>query len=255
MEWTILGCGTGIPLLDRGAPGHLLKINDEPVLFDSGSGTLLRMLQLGVDYKRLNYVFYTHHHSDHTADLIPLIQAMRTTPGYQRIDKLHLHGPLGFDEFLQTLSMAFGSWLISPNFPLEIRELSRNRLQIAEWSIQTIPVKHSQSAIAYRIENGAGRSIVYAGDTDYCDEIIELAHRADILILECSFPDDQKVTGHLTPSLAAEIASRANCQHLVLTHLYPPVEPLEAEIHQRCHRIFSGKISIARDLMKITIEP
>ncbi len=255
MELTILGSGTGIPLLDRGAPGYLIKLKDEPLLFDSGSGTLLRLLQVGVDYKRLKYVFYTHTHSDHTADLIPLIQALRTTPSFQRVEKLLLHGPVGFAQFLRTLSQAFGSWLISPDFPLEIQELRQDRLQFADWRIETIPVKHSQSAIAYRVEDGESRSIVYAGDTDFCPEIIELAHRADMLILECSFPDDGKVAGHLTPSLAAEIASRAKCRHLILTHLYPPTEPIEAEIRDRCHRIFSGQISIARDFMKLTIEP
>ncbi|MDZ7375727.1 MAG: MBL fold metallo-hydrolase [candidate division KSB1 bacterium] len=255
MEWTILGAGTGIPMLDRGAPGHLMKIKDEQVLFDSGSGTLLRLLQLGVDYKQLNYVFYTHTHSDHTADLIPLIQALRTTPEYQRANTLHLYGPTGFNVFLHTLSQAFGLWLISPNFPLRIHELRYDTLEFAGWSVRTIPVKHSQSAIAYRVESESGRSIVYSGDTDYCPEIIELAYQADLLILECSFPDDAKVAGHLTPSLAAEIASSAQCKHLILTHLYPPIEPLEAEIQQRCHRIFSCRISIARDLMKITVEP
>lgn len=254
MELTILGSGTGIPSLQRGAPGHLITIDNEPLLFDSGSGTLLRLLNVGIDYKQLNYVFYTHTHSDHTADLVPLIQALRTTPNYKRKEQLNIYGPAGFTNFLKILTQAFGVWLLEPNFPLEIHELGQDQVNISNWSIKTICMKHTQAAIAYRIESKEGHSVVYSGDTDYCLEIIELAKRANILILECSFPDHKKVQGHLTPSEAAEIAEKAECEHLILTHLYPPVEELEAKIKSNCHRIYSGKISIARDYMKLNFE-
>lgn len=254
MELTILGSGTGIPSLQRGAPGHLIQIDNEPLLFDSGSGTLLRLLKAGIDYKQLNHVFYTHTHSDHTADLIPLIQALRTTPNYKRKEQLFLYGPEGFANFLKILTQVFGKWLLDPSFPVEIHELNRDQLKFTNWSIKTIPVQHSRAAIAYRIEAKDGHSIVYSGDTDFCLEIIELSKSADVLILECSFPDNKKMKGHLTPSEAAEIAKQVECEHLILTHLYPPVDKLEAEIKDKCHKIFNGKISIARDFMKLNFE-
>jgi len=254
MELTILGSGTGIPSLQRSSAGYLIKIDNDPLLFDSGSGTLVRLLKVGIDYKQLNHVFYTHTHSDHTADLIPLIQALRTTPMYKRKEKLFLYGPNGFADFLKILVQAFGEWLLDPSFPVEIHEMNKDQLKFPNWSVKTIPVQHSQAAIAYRIESKAGNSIVYSGDTDYCPEIIELAKHADILILECSFPDNKKFKGHLTPSEAAEIANQAECEHLILTHLYPPFEELEADIHSKCHKIFGGKISIAQDYMKLNFE-
>ncbi len=254
MELTILGSGTGIPSRRRGAPGYLIKIENEPLLFDSGSGTLLRLLHVGVDYKKLNHIFYTHNHSDHTADLIPLIQALRTTPDYDRKEKLFLYGPDGFTNFLKILTRAFGEWLLDPSFSVEIHELNKDQLKFSNWSVKTNPVKHSQAAVAYRVESKDGQSIVYSGDTDYCPEIIELAKQANVLILECSFPDNKKINGHLTPSEAAKIADKAKCDHLILTHLYPPFEELEADIHNKCNKIFGGKISIAQDYMKLNFE-
>jgi len=253
MELTILGSGCGIPFQQRGAPGHLVIIDNEPLLFDSGSGTLLRLLNVGIDYKQLNHVFYTHTHSDHTADLIPLVQALRTTPNYQRRNKFNLYGPEGFSDFVRLLAQAFGSWLIDADFPLKIHELSRDQLNFSNWSIKCAPMQHSRAAIGYRIESKEGRSIVYSGDTDFCPEIIELAKHADILILECSFPDHKKMVGHLTPSEAAEIAAKAKCEHLILTHFYPPLDELEEEINKKCPIIFSGKLSIAHDYMKLKI--
>lgn len=253
MELTILGSGCGIPTLNKSAPGHLILIENEPLLFDSGSGTLARLLDVGISYKQLNHVFYTHTHSDHTADLIPLLQALRTTPGYTRKNVVNLYGPEGFSDFTRVMAEIFGSWLLVPEFPLKVRDLGKDRLQFASWSVATMPMQHSRSAIGYRIETNDGRSIVYSGDTDLCPEIIELASQANVLILECSFPDNQKMTGHLTPSEAATIAAEANCRHLVLTHLYPPFDIIEAEIQNKVHKIFNGKISIAQDFMKITI--
>ena len=253
MELTILGSGCGIPSLERSAPGHLIMIDNEPLLFDSGSGTLARLLKVGINYKQLNHVFYTHTHSDHTADLIPLLQALRTTPGYSRKDDIRLYGPKGFSDFIHVLAEIFGSWLLVPEFPLKVHDLSENRLQFAAWSVTTKPMQHSRAAIGYRIETGDGRAIVYSGDTDVCPEIIALAQRANVLVLECSFPDDHKMAGHMTPSQAAQIAAESECQHLILTHLYPPFDVIEAEILSKVPKIFKGKLTIARDFLKVKI--
>lgn len=253
MELIVLGSGCGIPSLQRGSPGYLIIIDHEPILFDSGSGTLSRLLNFGIDYTQLNFVFYTHTHSDHSADLIPLIQALRTTPNYQRQQILNLYGPEGFTSFLKSLAQAFGPWLLAPDFPLQIHELNRDRLQFSGWTIESIPMQHSRSAIGYRIESRDGRSIAYSGDTDFCPEIIELANQADVLILECSFPESEKVAGHLTPGEAAKIAALSGCKHIILTHFYPPYEKIESEIKAEFHDTFRGKVSIAHDSMRLKI--
>ncbi|MDZ7264042.1 MAG: MBL fold metallo-hydrolase [candidate division KSB1 bacterium] len=254
MELIVLGSGCGIPSLQRGAPGHLVLVEQEPLLFDSGSGTLVRLLQYGVHYTRLRHVFYTHPHSDHTADLVPLIQALRTTPHYQRTESLHLYGPKGLRQFLEDLAQAFGAWLIAPGFPLQIHELSQDRLEFSHWTIESQPVAHHRSAIGYRVSGKDGRSIVYSGDTDFCPEIIELARQTDLLLLECSFADDQKVAGHLTPTEAAQIAAQAGCKQVILTHLYPPYDELERQIVQRFKQWHpTATVTAAQDLMRIRL--
>ena len=94
--------------------------------------------------------------------------------------------------------------------------------------------------------------MVYSGDTDYSDNLVTLAKNANILICESALPDEIKVAGHLTPSLAGEIATRANVGKLVLIHFYPECE--QADIEAECRKSYSGPLVLAQDLMKINIK-
>ena len=114
-------------------------------------------------------------------------------------------------------------------------------------------MRHSQSSIGYRIKDRNGKSVVYSGDTDTNTEIIKLGRNVNLLILECSFPSGRKVTGHLTPPEACQIAAAANCDHLVLSHLYPPIEELKSEINQVCPKYYDGKVTIASDFIEFKI--
>lgn len=253
MEITILGSGCGIPSLEKSAPGILISIKNHQLLFDSGSGTLVRLIKVGVNYKDLEYVFYTHTHSDHCADLVPLIQALWTTPNFKRTVPLNLFGPKGFPDFMKKLELAFGDWVTVPEFPLIIQELHQNRKKFPDFSVECLPMKHSDFSNGYRIENNSGNSVVYSGDTDYNENIITLAHNADVLILECSFPGKRKMTGHLIPTEAATIAAESGCKKLVLTHFYPPYDEIEKEINNVIPKIYNGEIVIAHDFLKIIV--
>ena len=88
--------------------------------------------------------------------------------------------------------------------------------------------------------------MVYSGDTDACEGIVELGRDADLLILECSMTDERKVAGHLTPTDCGQIAALASCRHLVLTHFYPVFEGYD--IRARVRRSFSGRLTLARDV-------
>jgi len=73
----------------------------------------------------------------------------------------------------------------------------------------------------------------------------------DVLILDCSFPDEMKVKGHLTPRETGEIAQECNCKKLVLSHLYPVCN--NHDIAKQAKTTFKGEVTIAYDLMAITI--
>ena len=112
-------------------------------------------------------------------------------------------------------------------------------------------MKHSSQSIGYRL-TVSGKTIVYSGDTGYCPEIVGLAKKSDILILECSFPDDRKMEGHLTPKLAGRIASEAGSKTLVLTHMYPLFKNID--ITSICSEKFDGEVIVSHDMMQLTLD-
>lgn len=250
MELIILGSGTAALQFDRGPSGYLLKNEKETFLIDSGTGTLLKCLKAGVSYQEIDRIFYSHLHPDHTIDLIPFLFATKYTPGFERKKPLHIYGPIGFNDFFQKFIDLFGRKMIDVPFEIHIRELAKDTIDFELLTLSTDLMAHADNAIGYRFENKFG-SIVYSGDTDMCSEIISLAHKANILILECSFHDDHKMAGHLTPSEAGQIAQNAEVSKLVLTHIYPPFEA--DEYCRSAANQFNGKVVVAHDFMHLTI--
>ena len=85
---------------------------------------------------------------------------------------------------------------------------------------------------------------------------LTLSKAADFLICESALPDELKAKGHLTPSLAGEIATRANVRKLVLTHFYPEcdhVDMRETMSKNLCRPAGSGRGSDDHRNLKFTI--
>jgi ribonuclease Z len=72
-------------------------------------------------------------------------------------------------------------------------------------------------------EPRAGRRIVVAGDTAPTDAVVVAAHRADVLVHEATFADEDAdraaLTAHSTARQAAQVAVDAEVRLLALTHL------------------------------------
>jgi ribonuclease BN (tRNA processing enzyme) len=250
MELIILGSGTGVPSLTRGSPGFLVKAGNQSILLDGGSGTLPRMLQAGVTYKDLDAVLYTHIHPDHCADLVPLIFAGK----YQedpRTKDLLIIGGRGFRDYFEGLQWVHGRLIEPDTFRIHTREARADEVKIGDLHIAALSLEHAPESVGYRLTSTRGKTLAYSGDTDYCPNIVELARGADLLLLECSFPEGLKVKGHLTPALAGRIAGEAGCTRLVLTHFYPPCD--QADIKKECRDVFPGEVLLAEDMMRIVV--
>jgi ribonuclease BN (tRNA processing enzyme) len=252
---TVLGSGTCVPSLERGSCSVLVETGGRKWLIDSGAGTLRRLLEAGTTITELSYLFYSHLHPDHTADLVPLLFATKYPDGVTRREALTIVAGQGFADFFRRLKSAYGNWIELGDDMLRIIEMSASagdHVQLSGVDIHTAPVEHSPQSVAFRLTSPGGRRLVYSGDTDMSESLVELARGADLLICESAFPEGQKVRGHLTPAMAGDIASRAGVRRLMLTHFYPACD--RADIEGECRRTYSGPLVLARDLIRLTLE-
>jgi ribonuclease BN (tRNA processing enzyme) len=250
VELILVGSGTGIPSLRRGSPGLLVISDDTTLLIDSGPGTLRKMLEVGITYRDPDLILYTHLHPDHTADLVPTLFACKYGELAREKDLFCVGGP-GFKSFFEKLEKLFGSWIEPQSYHLTIKEISRDPHLFRNLKIISKPMAHIFGSIGYRIEFKDRKSMAISGDTDYCQNIVDLGYEVDLLVLECSFPDGKKVEGHLTPSLAGRIALESGCKRLLLIHLYPICD--QFDILEQCKNVYHGEITLGEDLMRIKI--
>ncbi|MGD9022792.1 MAG: ribonuclease Z [Deltaproteobacteria bacterium] len=254
MQITILGSGTCVPSLRRSSCSVLIRTAKSLLLFDSGVGTMRRLLEVGVTINQLSYIFYSHLHPDHTGELVPLLFSTKYHRTYDRRKPFTIVAAKGFADFYESLISVYGEWIeLAPGL-LKISELDstgRDHLDCGLFDVDSAPVDHTEMSIAYRITEPSGRSVVYSGDTDVSENLVELAKGADVLICESALPDDMKVPGHLTPSLAGRIAAQADVKKLVLTHFYPECD--EVDVAKECRKTYQGPLVLAEDLMELEI--
>lgn len=249
MRVTILGAGTTIPATHHSPAGVYVRAGGEHLLFDAGPGTLQRLHAIGVTRLDLDRMFLTHYHLDHCLDLASILFTLRI-PDPARKKPLTIYGPKGLTKLYRQLNVAFHGWLAPRTYRLTFKELGETTLRMSRYTICTKSMNHSTLALGYRLE-AEGKIVAYSGDTDVCEEIVELGRGADLLILECSMPDERKTHGHLTPSECGRIAWQARCRHLVLTHFYPVFAGYE--IRRRVRRQFAGCLSLAKDFLSLTV--
>jgi len=251
---TILGSGTCVPSLRRSSCSILAQTGGLNLLFDIGPGTMHRLLEAGVAIFDISMVFLSHFHPDHTGELASFLFSNKYARGQARKEPLTLIGGKGFSDFFARLKLVYGEWICPDH--LEIIELQNESISEKafddKFTLKYGPTAHSAESTAYRITGRGGKSVVYSGDTDYCESLVELANGADLLICESALPDELKTQGHLIPSLAGEIAVRAGVGKLVLTHLYPECEGVD--ILTQCRKRWSGPLATAEDLAIIELE-
>jgi ribonuclease BN (tRNA processing enzyme) len=251
MQVTILGSGTSIPHPKRASPGFTIQFDHTTILVDPSSGSLHRAEKFGVSIKEIDYVIFTHFHPDHTGDLAPLLFALKNNE-YFDSKKITLIGPTGLQDLHNKLSNLYGRWIQLDKEYLVIHEIGEEQLQFSDWDLTSLYVPHTHNSIGLRFRDSLNNTFAYSGDSDYCQKLIELTLNTDAALIEASQPSELKVTGHLTPKLAGQIALQAKINQLIITHLYPVCDNynLLAEIRSSGYQ---GQAVIAHDGMKIIL--
>ena len=244
MRLDILGCGTIIqyPPDLKNNSGYLI---DRELLFDCGGGILRALRETGLNPASLRYIFLSHYHLDHVADIPLLLMARYLSPDKSEV-ALKIYGPGDLNGWYGRMASFGGSWV--EKVPVRLTVLDGD-INIAGKTISYAETGHTDDSVCYRIGDQDGSSLFYSSDSGECDALVRMGRRCDIGLFEASSTEERMIGGHLTPAQAGRIARESGIKKLILTHMYPDVTPEYARRHAAEH--FSGEIIVAKDGMCI----
>lgn len=258
MELVVLGSGAAWPDGDRFGPSFAVVHNGETFLIDCGAGVSHQLMKAGLPPSKIKHVLFTHMHIDHCVEFPFFVFGAYLT---EKKDEFKVFGPKGTKHF--TSSIFDDTYFFAKNM---IRD-SRNQeilIDTAECdngvfynddglTIECIQVDHGCEALAYKF-TADGKSIVLSGDTAPCENLFSIAKNADLLVLDCSFPNDFGVKRyHCNPTRAAEVANKVNAKKIILCHLSPPCKGNEKVMLDDFHRAYEGEVLIPNDLDKYSV--
>jgi ribonuclease BN (tRNA processing enzyme) len=207
-------------ILLRG-PGHA------EVLLDCGASSLVALKQQRHDPAKIGLVLVSHLHGDHFGGVPFLVLDGQFT---HRTRPLHVAGPAGVRERVQAaMEVLFpGSTHVQRRFAVQFHELAdRQPFQFdvdgGRGGLVVTPyeVVHASgaAALALRVE-WQGHTIVYTGDTEWTEVLVEVAQGTDLLIAE-GYTYQRKTRFHLDVATLQQQAGRLGARRIVLTHMSP----------------------------------
>jgi ribonuclease BN (tRNA processing enzyme) len=255
MILTILGSGTGVPSAERSACSFVIETGGRCLLFDLGPGTVRRLVEAGFALSGISSVFISHFHPDHVSELAAFLFATKYPAAYRRRTPFQVIGAKGIRNHYRGLVNVFGEWIeLEPGLMdlVELGNTEADQFKGESFTVDSLPMAHIASSIGFRVTAPDGTALAYTGDTDECENAVALAREADLFICESALPDGMKADGHLTPSLAGRIATRARVKRLLLTHFYPECDSVD--VKAECRKTYDGSLILAEDLMRLDVK-
>lgn len=252
MRLVTVGTGTVVPDPDRASACHWVEHDTTRVVVDCGAGALQGLARAGLPWGAVDHLVISHFHADHIGEIPSLVFALRHGLEVPRTAPLDIWGPPGTQQLFEAWAAALGLWLVEPGFDLVIHEVEPGTgAGIGSLQVTAAETPHTPESLALRIAAG-GSVLGYTGDTGPSDALAEFFRGVDLLLSECSLPEDLVADNHLSPESLARMAIGARVERLLVTHVYPQLRRLDVPALIEGAG-FSGEIIMAHDGLELEI--
>jgi ribonuclease BN (tRNA processing enzyme) len=213
LSLTVLGCSGSYPGPGQACSGFLVRDEDTCVWLDAGSGTLAN-LQRHVRVDEVDAVVLSHEHPDHWSD----IEGFRVALAYgaYRREGVPVYAPAGLRYRTSEPDTTTLDWRVVG---------TGDAVVVGGLSFAFSRTEHGPETLACRVE-ADGSSLGYSADTGPGWSFSALGGSLDLALCEASYTEDkQGAPGHLTAAQAGAMARAAGVRRLLLTHLWPTIDP------------------------------
>ncbi len=238
MRLTVVGGSGGYPGHGRPCSGYIVEADGFGLLIDPGYGVATALS--ADNAPRFDAVLVSHAHPDHCADLNPILRERAwADPPLPPLPVYALPGALDAVLSLDRPEVLAGSHELHQFEP-------GDELSVGPFKVLTALLPHPRLNVGVRISVGS-LSMVYTGDCGPSEDLVKLAHEADLLLAEASYAQTVpvEIVGMLSSAIdVGREAAEARVHRLVLAHLMPKTS--EADAIAAAAQSFKGRIDIAR---------
>ncbi|NPB04878.1 MAG: ribonuclease Z [Aquificae bacterium] len=151
-RFTVLGTSSAIPTKERNHPAVYLQYGPTALLFDCGEGTQRQIQKAELSFFKIDHIFITHLHGDHTLGLPGLLQTL----DFHEKEKVSLFGPPGLKKLVE-LSTRECFFVSTGGLEVEVKEFEPSDepfevLRTESFTVRAVGLDHTVPCLGYSFE-------------------------------------------------------------------------------------------------------
>ena len=229
---TVLGCSGSYPGPGNACSGYLVRSGGTTLWLDAGSGTLAN-LQQHVGLHDVDAVVLSHEHPDHWSD----VEGFRVACAYVvRRSGVPVYATAGVGDRLFPDFEPVLDWHVVTD---------GDHVEIGGLEVRFARTDHPPETLATRVD-ADGRSLAYSADTGPGWSFQALGGGIDLALCEATYLADREKphSTHLSARQAGAMARQAGVGRLLLTHLWPVIDPAQAR--EEAGAAFGRPVAVAQ---------